>query len=131
IVVDPRRSATAAAADLHLAITPGSDAALANGLLHILIRDQRIDPEYIGERTEGFERARAAVSGYWPDRVERITGVAVRTLEEAAARLGDARSVIVLTGRGPEQQSRGVDNALAYINIALALGMVGRPCSGF
>ena len=131
IVVDPRRSATAAAATLHLAPTPGSDTALANGLLHILIRDQRIDREYIEHRTEGFERVRATVSGYWPDRVERITGIGESVLEEAARLLGEARSVMVLTGRGPEQQSRGVANVLAYINLALALGAPGRPFSGY
>ncbi|HEX6068243.1 MAG TPA: molybdopterin oxidoreductase family protein, partial [Longimicrobiaceae bacterium] len=97
----------------------------------ILVRDQRVDQEYIRARTEGFERVRATVGGYWPDRVERITGVPVAVLEEAAALLGGARSVMVLTGRGPEQQARGVDNALAYINLALALGAVGRPFSGY
>lgn len=131
IVIDPRRSATAAAASLHLAPTPGTDTALANGLLHILIRDQLTDRPYIRLRTEGFERVRATVSGYWPDRVERITGVDAARLEEAARLLGEARSAMVLTGRGPEQQARGVANTLAYINLALAIGAPGRPFSGY
>jgi assimilatory nitrate reductase catalytic subunit len=131
IVVDPRHSATAVMASTHLALTPGSDTALANGLLHILVRDQAIDRAYVESRTEGFDRVRATVGGYWPDRVERITGIPAATLEETAQLLARARSVIVLTGRGPEQQARGVENTLAYINLALALGAVGKPFSGY
>jgi assimilatory nitrate reductase catalytic subunit len=71
------------------------------------------------------------VAGYWPERVERITGVSEAQLVQAAHLLGRARTAMVLTGRGPEQQARGVDNTLAYINLALALGKVGRPFSGY
>ena len=127
IVVDPRRTATAQAADLHLRLTPGSDAALANGLLHLLIRDGLIDQAYIRARTEGFAPVRQVAATYWPERVERITGVPERLLVEAAHALGRARTAMVLTARGPEQQAQGVANALAYINLPLALGMVGRP----
>ncbi|HTV03546.1 MAG TPA: molybdopterin-dependent oxidoreductase, partial [Luteitalea sp.] len=75
IVVDPRRTPTAAAATLHLALVPGTDAALASGLLHVLIRDGLVDTDYIAARTTGFAAVRAAVAAYWPGRVERITGV--------------------------------------------------------
>src|SRR5690606_11354053 len=61
LVVDPRRTPTAAAADLHLAPIPGTDVALANGLLHLLIREGGLDEAYIRDRTEGFGRVRAAV----------------------------------------------------------------------
>lgn len=131
IVVDPRRSATASAGTLHLSPVPGSDAALANGLLHVLVRERSLDDAYIRARTEGFGEVRALVASYWPSRVERITGVPEARLLEAARLLSAARSVMVLTGRGPEQQSQGVNNALAYINLALALGAVGRPYSGY
>ncbi|HEY8460267.1 MAG TPA: molybdopterin oxidoreductase family protein, partial [Blastocatellia bacterium] len=131
IVVDPRRTLTAQSARLHLRLIPGSDAALAGGLLHILIRDGLIDEKYIRERTEGFAEAKAAAAGYWPARVERITGVAEGLLVDAAHALGAARSAMILTARGPEQQSQGVNNALAFINLALALGLPGRPFSGF
>jgi assimilatory nitrate reductase catalytic subunit len=131
IVIDPRRTPTAAAADIHLQLTPGTDAALANGLLHLLVRDGLIDEQYIRERTEGFELVRRTLASYWPERVERITGVPVAQLIEAAHLLGRAETAMVLTARGAEQQARGVDNALAYINIALALGLVGKPSSGY
>jgi assimilatory nitrate reductase catalytic subunit len=131
IVVDPRLSATAQAATLHLRLIPGSDAALANGLLHLLVREDWIDPHYIQERTEGFEKVKSAVATYWPERVERLTGVPEAQLLEAARLLGEASTVMVLTGRGPEQQAQGVHNTLAYLNLALALGMVGKVCGGY
>jgi assimilatory nitrate reductase catalytic subunit len=131
IVVDPRRTLTAQSARLHLRLMPGADAALAGGLLHILIRDGLIDEDYIRERTEGFGAAKAMAASYWPERVERVTGVAEGLLVDAARSLGQARSAMILTARGPEQQSQGVNNALAFINLALALGLPGRPFSGF
>src|SRR5258706_355125 len=75
IVVDPRLSTTARAATLHLRLTPGTDAALANGLLHLLIRDGFVDEEYVARRTEGFGPVKALAATYWPELVERITGV--------------------------------------------------------
>jgi assimilatory nitrate reductase catalytic subunit len=131
VVVDPRLTATAQESDLLLRLTPGSDTALANGLMHILIRARLIDESYINERTEGFERVRSIAAAYWPERVERITGVPESRLLEAARIIGEAKTAMVLTARGPEQQSNGVNNVLAYINIALALGLPGRPFSGF
>ena len=131
IVADPRRTPTAAVADLHLQLTPGTDAALANGLLHIAIAEGLIDRGFIETRTVGFEEVRRSVASYWPDRTERITGVPVRDLVKAARMLGEAATGIVLTARGPEQQSRGVDNVLAFINLTLALGLIGRRGCGY
>lgn len=131
IVADPRRSATAQWAQLHLRLRPGSDTALANGLLHLLIRDGLIDTAYIRDRTEGFEAVRGVAAAYWPERVERLTGVPRSELLEAARVLGGARTAMILTARGTEQQSHGVDNVLAFINVALALGKIGRPFSGY
>lgn len=131
ILVDPRRTSTAKWATLHLQATPGTDAALANGLLHLAIADGAIDERFIRERTNGFEEVRQAVASYWPDRVERITGVPVTQLRQAARMLAAAKSAIVLTARGAEQQSRGVDNVLAFINLALAHGFAGKPFCGY
>jgi assimilatory nitrate reductase catalytic subunit len=131
IVADPRRSATAQWARLHLPLRPGSDTALVNGLLHVLIRDRLIADDYIDARTQGFEDVRRTVATYWPERVERLTGVRETDLIEAAHLLGHAPSVMILTARGPEQQAQGVHNVLAYINLALALGAVGSTCSGY
>src|SRR6185295_17960948 len=73
IVVDPRATVTAAASTLHLQITPGTDSALANGLLHIAVKEGYLDEAYIAARTTGFDAVRRSVSSYWPGRVERIT----------------------------------------------------------
>jgi assimilatory nitrate reductase catalytic subunit len=131
VVVDPRRTASAEKADVHLQNAPGTDAALANAMLHVLVRDGLVAREFIESRTSGFEAVKHAVRSYWPDRAERITGIASGRIVEAAHLLGRARTLIILTARGTEQQSHGVDNVLAFINLALALGQVGRPGSGF
>jgi assimilatory nitrate reductase catalytic subunit len=131
IVVDPRLTATARLSDLHLQLTPGTDLALANGLLHIAITNHLIDESFIQARTNNFEGVRQVVASYWPDRVERITGVLASKLVTAAQWLGEASAAMVLTARGPEQQSHGVDNTLAYINLALALGKFGAPGCGY
>jgi assimilatory nitrate reductase catalytic subunit len=86
IVVDPRQTPTLQATTLHLRLTPGTDAALANGLLHILVRDGLINEDYIRARTEGFEQVKSAVAAYWPARVEQITGVPEAQLQQAAQR---------------------------------------------
>ena len=131
IVVDPRQTPTAKVATLHLQITPGTDGALANGLLHIAIKEGFADEAYILARTEGYDAVRQAVSSYWPDRVERLTGIPEKQLREAARLLGKAASAMVLTARGPEQQAKGVENVLAFINLALALGKPGTSNSGY
>jgi assimilatory nitrate reductase catalytic subunit len=131
IVADPRLTDTARSAHLHLQLTPGSDLALANGLLHLAIAEEWIDRAYIARRTNGFEAVRRGVLAYHPARVERITGIPLEKMRNAVAWLAHAPSSMLLSGRGPEQQSKGVDTVLAFINLMLALGKVGQPCSGY
>ncbi|MFJ8908430.1 molybdopterin oxidoreductase family protein [Streptomyces sp. NPDC102351] len=131
IVVDPRRTRTAEHADLHLAPRPGTDLALALGLLHLVVAEGRTDEEYIRERTAGWEEARAAAMAHWPEYVERITGVPVPQLREAVRMFCEPEHAMVLTARGPEQQSKGTDTVSAWINLALATGRPGRPLSGY
>ncbi len=131
IVVDPRRTATARDAYLHLRPLPGTDLALANGLLHIALREGLTDDEYIRDRTTGFDAVRAAVTGYWPQRVERMTGVPEAHLRETIRLLAAERPSMILTARGAEQHSNGTDTAQAWLNLALALGLVGKPSEGY
>ncbi|MEV6601571.1 molybdopterin oxidoreductase family protein [Actinoplanes sp. NPDC051346] len=131
IVVDPRLTATAKGAYRHLQPLPGTDLALANGLLHVAIRDGLVDEDYVRDRTSGFEAVRAAVNSYWPQRVERMTGVPEAHLRETARLLATEGPAMILTARGAEQHSNGTDTAQAYLNLALALGLVGRPYSGY
>jgi assimilatory nitrate reductase catalytic subunit len=131
IVVDPRRTATAKTADLHLQPVPGTDLALANGMLNVAVREGLIDTDYIDERTTGFEAVRRAVRLYWPDRVERITGVPEADIVAAARLLAGAKRAMILTARGAEQHRSGTETVHAFINLALALGLPGRKYSGF
>ncbi|OAH09490.1 molybdopterin oxidoreductase family protein [Streptomyces jeddahensis] len=131
IVIDPRRTRTAEQADLYLAPRPGTDLALALGMLHLVVAEGRTDEAFIQERTTGWEDARAAAMAHWPEYVERITGVSVPELREAVRMFCDAESSMVLTARGPEQQSKGTDTVGAWINLCLATGRAGRPLSGY
>ncbi|MFI2635394.1 molybdopterin oxidoreductase family protein [Streptomyces collinus] len=131
IVIDPRRTKTAEQADLHLAPRPGTDLALALGLLHLVIAEGRVDEEYVRGRTTGWEDARAAAMAHWPEYVERITGVSVPQLRETVRLFCEPESAMVLTARGPEQQSKGTDTVGAWINLCLATGRAGRPLSGY
>ncbi|WP_431893945.1 molybdopterin oxidoreductase family protein [Micromonospora haikouensis] len=131
IVVDPRATATARQADLHLQPVPGTDLALANALLHIALTEGYVDRAYVAERTTGFDEVRRTVAGYWPAEVERLTGVPVADLEATARALATAGGAIILTARGAEQHAKGVDTVTAFINLALALGLPGRPGSGY
>ncbi|MFJ6069258.1 molybdopterin oxidoreductase family protein [Streptomyces sp. NPDC093065] len=131
IVVDPRRTRTAEQADLHLAPRPGTDLALALGLLHLVVAEGRVDEAYVEERTSGWEAARAAAMAHWPEYVERITGVSVPELREAVRLFCAPEAAMVLTARGPEQQTKGTDTVGAWINLCLATGRAGRPRSGY
>ncbi|WP_405520839.1 molybdopterin oxidoreductase family protein [Streptomyces canus] len=131
IVIDPRRTKTAEQADLHLMPRPGTDLALALGLLHLVVAEGLVDEEYVRERTAGWEDARAAAMAHWPEYVERITGVPVPQLRETVRMFCEPESAMVLTARGPEQQSKGTDTVSAWINLCLATGRAGRPFSGY
>jgi assimilatory nitrate reductase catalytic subunit len=131
IVIDPRLTDTGRAAALHLQLTPGTDLALANGLLHLAIREKLIDVDYIAQRTEGWDDVRRSVMTSSPDVVERITGVAIERQLQAVHLLAHNESSMALTGRGSEQQSKGADTVMAVINLMLALGKVGKPFSGY
>ncbi|UNZ19734.1 molybdopterin oxidoreductase family protein [Streptomyces sp. 891-h] len=139
IVVDPRRTATAQAAldggGLHLQPAPGTDLALALGLLHVALVEGHLDTPhrtaYRAERTVGWEDVRQCAARWWPERTERLTGVAAADLRRAAAALARARRAHILTGRGAEQHSKGVDTVSAWIDLALALGLPGTPGSGY
>ncbi|GAA3741081.1 assimilatory nitrate reductase catalytic subunit [Spinactinospora alkalitolerans] len=135
IVVDPRRSATAeravAGGGLHLAPRPGTDTALALGLLHAVRAQGLADAGYIAERTAGFEQAWAHAAAWWPEQAERHTGVPAGDIRAAAQMLGAASGAYMLTGRGTEQHAKGTDTVSAWINLALALGLPGRRGSGY
>ncbi len=141
VVVDPRRSATAAlagdGAGLHLQPLPGTDQTLLLGLLHLLVAEGLADEEYLATRTTGWDDVRRSVALWWPGRVASVTGVPEARLRRtvdllaAASPARGGRGAVVLTGRGAEQHTDGTDTVTAAINLALALGLPGRRASGY
>lgn len=131
VVIDPRLTATGERADLLLQPVPGTDLALAVGVLHLLDAAGAVDEAYVASRTTGFADVRRSVAPWWPERVERVTGVGAAEVRALADLLAGAAKVTVLTARGAEQHSQGTATVLAWINVALALGMCGKPHAGY
>lgn len=130
IVVDPRRTATAEFADLHLAIQPGTDVALFNGMLNALLWEGLTDPVYIIGHTEGHEAVRTLVRDYPPELAAQLCGIARDDLVTAARWFGKARAALSLYCMGVNQSSCGTDKNAALINLHLATGHIGRPGAG-
>lgn len=131
VVVDPRRTATAKSADLHIQPVPGSDLAVALGLLHLAAETAVVDSHYVDERTVGWEQVRESAQRWTPREVAAVSGVSEPDLRRLLDALVRPPAAMLITGRGPEQQSKGVDTVTALINLMLALGRVGRPASGY
>jgi len=130
IVADPRRIDITQYADLHLQHKPGTDLALLNGLMHIILREGWHDEAFIQERTEGFEELQAVVSKYTPELTSQITGVPVAQIEEAARMLGENKPGALLYAMGITQHTVGVANVMACANLQMLLGNIGVPGGG-
>lgn len=130
IVVDPRRTATAERADLHLEIRPGTDLALLNGLLHVLIEDGAIDHEFIAEHTEGWEAMPQLLADYSPARVAETTGLSEADIRLAARWIAEAGEWMSLWTMGLNQSTQGTWHTNAICNLHLATGAICRPGSG-
>ncbi|MCX5395399.1 bifunctional nitrate reductase/sulfite reductase flavoprotein subunit alpha [Streptomyces sp. NBC_00102] len=130
IVVDPRRNATADKADLFLRIKPGTDLALLNGLLHLLVADDHTDEEFIAAFTEGWEEMPGFLTEYTPDRVAEITGIPEEDIRLAARWIGEAGEWMSCWTMGLNQSTHGTWNTNALVNLHLATGAICRPGSG-
>jgi assimilatory nitrate reductase catalytic subunit len=130
IVVDPRRTDTAEAADLHLAILPGTDIALYNAMLHVLLWEDLVDADFIRAHTEGFESLKAIVRDYTPAMAADICGVKAEDIVTAARWFGQAPAALSLYCQGLNQSSHGTDNNAAIIHLHLATGKIGKPGCG-
>lgn len=130
VVIDPRETPLARRADLHLALKPGTDLALANCMVHLLIKNGYTDEKFIAEHTNGIEETKEVVKLFTPEYTSEITGVPIEKLIRAAEIYGKAPNAIVLFARGIEQQIKGADNVSAYTNMCLVTGKIGRPKSG-
>ena len=131
VVIDPRRSRTAARADRHLQIAIGTDAALALGVMHILVRDGLCDETYLAERTLGFERVKAEVlPRFAPGHVAQITGLAVEEIEDFAAMYGAAKRSFIRLGEGMTRLAQGGQALRAAALLPGVTGAYGRPGGG-
>jgi anaerobic selenocysteine-containing dehydrogenase len=130
IVVDPRRTATAEKADLFLQIAPGSDLALLNGLLHLIVENGRTDPYFIAEFTEGWEMMPGFLQQFTPDTVSEITGIPAEDIRTAARWIGEAANWMSCWTMGLNQSTHGTWNTNAVCNLHLATGAICKPGSG-
>lgn len=131
IIIDPRETPTARQGDLHLQLKPGTDVAVTNGILNVLINENLIDEEFIKTRTNGWEETRATALKYTPEIASEISGVPAEKLIQAARLYGRAKTGMILHARGIEHHSNGTENVLSYINIVLATGKIGGKGRGY
>jgi sulfite reductase (NADPH) flavoprotein alpha-component len=130
IVIDPRRNATADKAGLFLQIQPGTDLALLNGLLHLLVKNGHTDADFISRFTEGWEPMADFLEDYCPERVAEITGLREADIRQAAQWIGEAAEWMSCWTMGLNQSIHGTWNTNALCNLHLATGAICRPGSG-
>ncbi|MEA5416031.1 molybdopterin oxidoreductase family protein [Synechococcus sp. BA-132 BA5] len=130
VVVDPRATATSDAADLHLAIRPGTDLALLHGLGHLLLEMGGVDRAYVQASTEGFEALVELWALWTPETVSRFCGIEERQLHQLAARWAESRTVLSLWSMGVNQSVEGTATVAGIINLHLVTGQIGKPGAG-
>ncbi len=130
IVVDPRRTETAACADLHLAIMPGTDVALFHGMLHVMLWEEWINRDYIAAHTEGFEALRTIVREMSPAVAAEICGIKAVDIVTAARWFAQSTATLSLCCQGLNQSTSGTAKNASLINLHLATGQIGKPGAG-
>jgi formate dehydrogenase major subunit len=129
-IADPRANALVRRARWHLAFRPGTDVALLNALLHVVIAEGLVDEAFIAARVNGYEALKASVADATPERMSEICAVAPEVLREVARAYAVAPSAMILWGMGISQHVHGTDNARALIALAMITGQIGRPGTG-
>jgi len=130
ILMDPRATDLSRQATHHLAFKPGSDVPMLNAIMHVIIEENLTDPEFIAERTEGFEAMKAHLQAYTPELMEPICGIPADTLRQVARLYATSQGSMILWGMGVSQHVHGTDNARCLISLALMTGQIGRPGTG-
>ncbi|MGY4758794.1 assimilatory nitrate reductase catalytic subunit NasC [Paenibacillus caseinilyticus] len=131
IAIDPRETATTQMADLHLQVKPGMDAALANGLLKVILDEGLTDPAFVEGRTRGFTELAAHLEAMDLGVIAGMTGVPAELIRRAASAYGRASTGMVFTARGVEQQTDGYMAVRNFLNLVLVTGKIGRPGCGY
>ena len=130
IVMDPRGQALKRHATHMLEFTPGTDVALLNALMNVIITEGLYDKQYVQAHTEGFEELKVHLKEFTPEAMAGVCGVAPETLRTVARAYGRAEAAIIFWGMGISQSIHGTDNARCLISLALMTGHVGRPGTG-
>jgi formate dehydrogenase major subunit len=130
ILADPRRSELARHATHYLQFRPDTDVALLNAMMHVIVEDGLVDPQFIAERTEGFEALKANVAGYSPEAMAPLCGVPAETIRTVARLYAKSKASMIFWGMGISQHVHGTDNARCLIALALMTGQIGRPGTG-
>ncbi len=130
IVADPRRTETASEADLFLQIKPGSDVALFNAMLRVMLDERLLDQTYISEHTDGFAAFQATLADYAPANVAETIGASAEMIVEAARIFAKSPASLSLYCQGLNQSARGTDKNAALINLHLATQQIGKPGAG-
>ncbi|MBJ7572918.1 nitrate reductase [Bacillus halotolerans] len=131
IAIDPRETATTKIADLHMKIKPGTDAALANGLVKIIIDEQLANEDFIQSRTSGFEELKQHTDALSLNDIAEQTSVPLAHMRKAAVKFAKETSGMLFTARGIEQQTDGTAAVKGFLNMVLITGKIGKPYSGY
>ncbi|HEX6022210.1 MAG TPA: molybdopterin-dependent oxidoreductase [Solirubrobacter sp.] len=130
IVADPRRTATAEHAHLHLPVRPGTDLPLLNAMLHVTEREGLLDRTFLERHTRGADDALTVAADWSPERAAKVCGVPAEDIVTAARRFGSTRRAMALWSMGVNQSTVGTLKNRAILNLCLATGNIGRPGSG-
>ncbi|NVF12954.1 formate dehydrogenase subunit alpha [Halomonas sp. QX-1] len=130
IIIDPRGQALEAYAHKTLRFTPGSDVALLNAMLNIIVTEGLYDEAYIAKHTEGFEALKTHVIDMTPEAMSYLCGISAEDIREVARLYANADKAMIFWGMGISQHIHGTDNARCLISLALACGQTGRPGTG-
>jgi formate dehydrogenase alpha subunit len=130
IVVDPRVTRLAKLTSMHLQLKLGSNIALINALLHVIIKEQWFDEDFISSRTQGFEQLALHVKDITPESVESITGVSAELIRTTAKAYSQAKRAMIFYGMGITQYVSGTNNVISLANLALSCGHIGKVGTG-
>lgn len=130
IVADPRFTPSAKKADLYIPFKSGTDVALMNAMMNVIISEGLEDKEFIEKRTKNFEELKAVVKNYPPEKVAAITEAPAELIKEAARMYANADAAGIIYSMGITQHHTGTDNVMSTSNLAMITGNVGRPGTG-
>ena len=130
IVVDPRDIGLSKQADIHLKLRPGTNVAFANGMIHVMIKEDLVDHDYINENAEGFEELKALVADYTPEKVGEICHIEPERLIEAARMYATAKKAPIIYCLGVTEHSSGTEGVMSMSNMAVICGKIGKSGCG-